>query len=182
MKKNLLFQNLSIKSKLIFIIMVTNVVALITASAFFTFNEVISLRSALVRHQSVLAMMIGDNSTASLSFLDQESATKTLAALKAESNVTSAVIYDKNGKVFVSYKREGFPDFEPLPVREPIKEFTATNLNIFEDIILNDQKVGTIFIQSDLSIIYALLKSFAIALGFILGITVLISFLISKVP
>lgn len=180
MKKNLLFQNLSIKSKLIFIIMVTNVVALITASAFFTFNEVISLRSALIRHQSVLAMMIGDNSTASLSFLDQESATKTLAALKAESNVTSAVIYDKNGKVFVSYKREGLSEFEPLPVREPTKEFTATNLNIFEDIILNDQKVGTIFIQSDLSIIYALLKSFAIALAFILGITVLISFLISN--
>jgi CheY-like chemotaxis protein/class 3 adenylate cyclase/HPt (histidine-containing phosphotransfer) domain-containing protein/HAMP domain-containing protein len=180
MKKNLLFQNLSIKRKLIFIIMVTNVVALITASAFFTFNEVISLRSALVRHQSVLAMIIGDNSTASLSFLDQESATKTLGALKAESNVTSAIIYDKNGKVFASYKRDGMVELEVLPVKEPTKEFTATSLNIFEDIILNDQKVGTIFIQSDLSIIYSLLKNFAVALASILGITMFISFMISN--
>jgi CheY-like chemotaxis protein/HPt (histidine-containing phosphotransfer) domain-containing protein/HAMP domain-containing protein len=180
MKKNLLFQNLSIKRKLIFIIMVTNVVALIMASAFFTFNEVISLRNALVRHQSVLAMVIGDNSTASLSFLDQESASKTLAALKAESNVTAAVIYDKSGKIFANYKREDLTGFEPLPIKERSQEFTARNLNIFEDIILNDQKVGTIFIQSDLSIIYSLLKNFAFALTLILGVTVLISFMISN--
>ncbi|MEY3218852.1 MAG: hypothetical protein RIT27_209 [Pseudomonadota bacterium] len=180
MKKNLLFQNLSIKRKLIFIIMVTNVVALITASAFFTFNEVLSLRNALVRHQSVLAMVIGDNSTASLSFLDQDSANKALAALKAESNVTAAVIYDKDGNVFASYKREDFSDFVALPVKERSQEFTTRNLNIFEDITLVDQKVGTIFIQSDLNVIYSLLRNFAGALMLILGITVLISFLISN--
>ena len=181
MKKNLLFQNLSIKRKLIFIIMVTNVVALIMASAFFTFNEVVSLRNALVRQQSILAMVIGDNSTASLSFLDQENAFKTLSALKAEPNVISAVIYDDKLNVFAHYKRDESSKFDPPKIQmEDKAEFTASHLNIFKEIILADRKLGMVFIQSDLSIIYSLLKNFAFALALILGVTVLISFMISN--
>jgi len=180
MKKTLLFQNLSIKRKLIFIIMVTNVVALIMASAFFTINEIISLKVALVERQTVLARVIGENSTASLSFLVKEDAEKTLFALKFEKNVTAATIYDKKGEVFASYRKENVPEFVISPVKESGREFTATHLNIFEDIILNDQKIGTIFIQSDLSVIYSLLKNFSFALALILGVTVLISFMISN--
>jgi CheY-like chemotaxis protein/HAMP domain-containing protein len=181
MKKNLLFQNLSIKRKLIFIIMVTNVVALIMASVFVTFNEVVSLRNALVRQQSILAMVIGENSTASLSFLDQESAIKTLNALKAEPNVISAVIYDDKLKVFAHYKRDDGLKFEPPKIQmEDKAEFTASHLNIFKEIIFADRKLGMIFIQSDLSIIYSLLKNFAVALSLILGVTVIISFMISN--
>jgi CheY-like chemotaxis protein/HAMP domain-containing protein len=183
MKKNLLFQNLSIKSKLIFIIMVTNVVALITASAFFTLNEVFSLKTALTERQIVLARAIGENSTASLTFLVKEDAEKTLTALRFDKNVIAAVIYDKDGKEFATYKRDGVTNFEIPQVKEPSQQFTASSLDIFEDILMNDNtrsKIGTIFIQSDLNVIYTLLRNFSVALLLILGVTIFISFMISN--
>lgn len=180
MKKNLLFQNFSIKTKLIFIIMVTNIVALITASAFLTINEILSLRKALIERQTVLARIVGENSTAALSFLVKEDAEKNLNALKFEKNVTAAVIYDKEGKEFAVYKRDSNSNFTIPQVKPPSQQFTVSSLDVFEEILMNDAKIGTIFIQSDLSVIYSLLKNFSLVLLLILGVTILISLMISN--
>ena len=178
--KRLFFADLSVKRKLITIIMLTNVAALIVASLFFTVNEILSLRDAMIRNHSVLAKVIGANTMASLTFLDPESAKRTLNGLTVEPHVTAAVVYDKQGKVFASYTRHDVTDFEPPPVHSPDAQFSTTHLDLYEAIIDNQSKnIGAIYIQSDLQSIYNLLFNFAGTLTLILLVTSALSFFVS---
>lgn len=99
-EEDLLFKARLLKSRSCW----SSALVIIACVFYMVFNETISVRSILIRHLFIIAMVIGNNSATSLFVLDQESATKTLATLNGESSITSAVIYDKEGKVFVSYK------------------------------------------------------------------------------
>ncbi|SEH08402.1 response regulator [Candidatus Venteria ishoeyi] len=175
-----LFADLSVKRKLVLIIMFSNAIALVASFSFLTFNEIHSLRQAMVRDLSVLAKVIMLNSTASLSFNAKESAVKTLSALSAEPNIIGAVIYDKNGELFATYQKNQNIDFT-VPKISPVGHyFSSEHLDLFKDIDLYGERVGSIFIRSDLDPIYTLLKNFALTITLILFVTVLLSLLVSS--
>ncbi len=173
------FADLSIKRKLILIIMLTNAMALLAASAFFTFNEVLSLRKAMVHNHTALSRIIGLNSNAALIFLDKDLAERILSALKVQESVVAAVIYNKENEPFAIYQRDSKQSFKAPSVRPPGPLFTAEHLEVFEHIELHKQTVGTVFIQSDLKHIYALLWNFAGTIFLILLVTTFLSFIIS---
>ncbi|MDY6993909.1 MAG: ATP-binding protein, partial [Pseudomonadota bacterium] len=173
------FADLSIKRKLILITMLTNVVALVTASSFFAVNEVTSLRTAMVHDLSVLAKVIGANSQASLMFLDNEEAAKTLTALSVQPHITAAVIYDHTGSVFAEYHRTPLTQFTAPAVQPPGFDFTASTLDLFENILFKEEKIGTLYIQSDLNRIHQLLWEYLGIIAIILLISALLALLLS---
>lgn len=170
-EKHLLFKARASKVKFgIF----NNLLIILVLISQFTFNEIISLREALLREQFWLARVIGDSTSTLLTSLDKERTTKVLLGLESEAHVTASVVYDKDGKVFASYSRIDIGKFEIPPVKKPSKEFTFKNLNIFEDVFLNNKKIGTVFIQSDFSIIYDVLKKNFVGLILIFIVALLI--------
>ncbi len=174
------FANLSIKRKLILITMLINIIALLAASAFFAANEVTSLRNAMVRDYSVLARVIGANTVASLVFFESESAEKTLSALSAEPHVTAAVIYDRHGQIFAEYHRTDQKQLVAPKVEEPGHRFTSTNLDLFETITFNNaQRIGTLYIQSDLQKINRLILEYVGIVAAILAISSLLAFFLA---
>jgi len=173
------FADLSIKRKLILITMLTNVVALLTASSFFAVNEVTSLRTAMVHDLSVLAKVIGANSQASLMFLDNEEAAKTLMALSVQPHITAAVIYDHTGSIFAEYHRAQLTQFTAPVVQPPGFDFTASTLDLFENILFKEEKIGTLYIQSDLNRIHQLLWEYLGIIAIILLISALLALLLS---
>jgi len=174
------FANLSIKRKLILITMLINIIALLAASAFFAANEVASLRNAMVRDYSVLARVIGANTVASLVFFESESAEKTLSALSAEPHVTAAVIYDRHGQIFAEYRRSDQKQLVAPKVEEPGHKFTNSNLDLFEAITFNKaQKIGTLYIQSDLEKINRLILEYVGIVAAILAISSLLAFFLA---
>ena len=176
------FADMSIKRKLILITMLTNIVALLAASVFFTFIEEKSLRAAMVRNTSVLAKVISANTEVALSFMQSKSAEKTLTALSAEKHITTAVIYNKSGEVFAQYRRKDVENFSaPVMQKKSAHYFTSTHLELFEEIIIlkNNKKIGTIYIQSDLEEINQLIKEYADITLVILLISALIALLLS---
>jgi CheY-like chemotaxis protein/signal transduction histidine kinase len=173
------FADFSIKHKLILITMLTNVVALLVASAFFAVNEMNSLHKAMVSDHSVLAKVIGFNTRAALEFMSPDEAAETLTALRAEPHVTGAAIYNKNGDVFAQYKRQESPQFTVPKVQPAGFQFQPNYLELFEEIVFNDQKIGTVYIQSDLEKIYQLQKDYAIMVVIILTISSLLALIVS---
>jgi two-component system sensor histidine kinase/response regulator len=99
--------NMSIKRKLISIIMLTCTGALLLAGGVFVISEWISVRRLMVRSLSTQAAMTGDNCKAALAFEDAKDAQKTLEALKEESSIVFGCIYSKSGEAFASYYRDG---------------------------------------------------------------------------
>jgi len=173
------FADLSIKRKLIFITMLINLITLLAASAFFALNEVNNLHTAMVRDHQVLAGVVGKNIAAPLLFYDSANAEKTLTTLNVEPHVMMAVVYDELGSVFASYTRPDSTNIKPPEVRDTSYEFTKSNLELYEEIIFKNKRIGTVYIQSDLGRINQLISEYVGIIIIILIIASLLALILS---
>ena len=152
-------RNISIKRKLMAIVMLTCMLALTVVGSAFVFWEWRGLRSNLVEKLLTEAQITADNCKAALTFEDAGDADKTLKALKADSSIVFGCVYKKNGDVFVSYARtEAEKTQLAIPVKEPGHDFSNHLLTVFEPIVLDKETIGTVCLRSDLSPMYAALK------------------------
>lgn len=100
------FRDLSIKHKLILLSVLASGSALIVACGAFVAYDLWTYQDAMVQKLSTQAKIVGYNSAAAIIFAEPVSATETLAALGAEPDILSAVIYTRDGKTFARYVRD----------------------------------------------------------------------------
>ncbi|WP_435547394.1 response regulator [Desulfobacterium sp. N47] len=98
-----LLKDMSIRKKLVAIIMLTSIISLSAASVGFISIDIISSKRSVIRKISTLARTIGINSKAAVIFKDQNSAAETLSALSSEPDIIYACITDTNGNLFTEY-------------------------------------------------------------------------------
>jgi PAS domain S-box-containing protein len=148
-------RDLPIKGKLMLVILLTSTFGLLLMGTALITYEFVTFRRALDVNMSVLAQIIGSNSTAALAFDDAANARETLAALSAEHQVTAAALYDEKGKLFARFP-ETIPaaDFPQEPGADGEK-FDRKHLLMFQPILQGGQRLGTIYLQADLGQMYA---------------------------
>jgi hypothetical protein len=100
------FFTLKLRHKLTLITMLTSMGALVLACAAFVGYELVTFQRTLTRDLAILGDVIGDNSTAALTFGDNEAAKGVLGSLRAQHHVISACVYGPDGRVFASYRRD----------------------------------------------------------------------------
>src|SRR5437016_221135 len=144
-------QNLSIKGKLMLITMLTSSAALVLSSASFLIYDLISFRHLLTLDLMTQAQIIGYNSAAAMAFHDEAAATATLSALTAKEDIVAAVLYSPDGMIFAHYFPNGSAHPSTLPGRSQQNgyRFESGYLEVFRDVTLNGERVGTLFLQSD---------------------------------
>jgi signal transduction histidine kinase/FixJ family two-component response regulator len=144
-------QNLSIKGKLMLITMLTSSAALVLSSASFLIYDLISFRHLLTLDLMTQAQIIGYNSAAAMAFRDEAAATATLSALTAKEDIVAAVLYSPDGTIFAHYFPNGTAHPSALPGRSQENGylFEAGYLEVFREVTLNGERVGTLFLQSD---------------------------------
>jgi signal transduction histidine kinase/DNA-binding response OmpR family regulator len=178
-----MFKNLqsSLQRKLQVIIMVTVGAALILACAAFLAYDLIVFGGSMRRDLETLAEILGSNSTAALTFGDQNAARELLSALKAKPHILTACIYSTDSKPFAIYRRAGLSSQFVVPPPEPDgSTLTSDRLILFHRIMLYDQLVGTVYLESDLKEIQARLTRFAGIVAIVLLGTSLFAFLLSS--
>jgi len=174
------FRQTTIKRKLIALIMLTSSVALLVAFAFMIGSDYLTFRSGMVRDLRTLAAVVGTNGSSALDFDDEEFAAKTLAALAATPNITTAAIYTKDGRVLAKYLRDKQSE---LPPEQPGPEkyvFKNGYLMLFRPILRGEERIGSIYLQSTLHEMNARLARYAEIGGAIVLGASLIAFLFSS--
>ena len=148
----MILQNLSIKRKLTLITMLTSSAALVLSSFSFLIYDLISFRHLLIEDLMTQAEIIGYNSAGAMEFKDVPAATATLSALTAKEDVVTAGLYGRDSKIFAHYVRNNNVIPALLPTRSPDKgyRFEGGNLQVFHDVTLNGEHLGTLFLQSDM--------------------------------
>jgi signal transduction histidine kinase/DNA-binding response OmpR family regulator/HPt (histidine-containing phosphotransfer) domain-containing protein len=145
------FRDLSIKRKLQLIIMLTAGAALLVACGAFLAYDRMVFRSDMRNDLSILAEIVGSNSTAALSFNDPKSAEEILKGLKAKTHIVAASIYTNDGRVFGRYVRADVQQNFQFPPPQPNgSAFGENRLVLFRRIILDGQGIGTVYLLSDL--------------------------------
>lgn len=158
--------------------MLTSSGALVLAGAGFATYEIVLFREGMIRELSVEAEIIGRNSTAALTYGDRSSANEALAALRAEPHIVSACIYSPDGRVFARYgKISGFPH----PTPGDTHTFGRDHLVLFRQILLDGEKIGTIYIRSDLTELASRLNRYALLALAVLLVSLFVAFLLSSI-
>jgi signal transduction histidine kinase len=174
------FAGLSIRHKLIAIIMLTSSAALLVASAAFVVNEVVLHRQAMRREITTIAQILATNSTAALTFGDQKSAGETLAMLTSEQHIIAAAVYDDEGRIFASYTPGGRGRrLPPAPERDGAR-FEDSHLRLFHGVFLDGNRLGTVYLMSDLDEMYSRLRRYAYIAAIVLLASVLVALLLSS--
>jgi len=148
----MILQNLSIKRKLTLITMLTSSIALILSSVSFLIYDLVSFRHLLSQDLMTQAEIIGYNSAGAMEFKDEPAATATLSALTAKEDIITAVLYKPDGKMFAHYFRtnRANPGFLPSHLQEKGYRFERGYLEVFQEVTMNGEHVGTLFLQSDM--------------------------------
>jgi len=148
----MILQNLSIKRKLTLITMLTSSLALILSSVSFLIYDLVSFRHLLTQDLMTQAEIIGYNSAGALEFKDEAAATATLSALTAKEDIVTAVLYRPDGKIFAHYFRGSttLPSYLPSRLQERGYRYAGGYLEVFHDVTLNGEHVGTLFLQSNM--------------------------------
>jgi signal transduction histidine kinase/DNA-binding response OmpR family regulator len=171
-----------IRRKLMRIIMVITLTTLVLACLGFAAFENYVVRRDMTREMSTLADMIGSNTSAALSFNDPATASEILSALRADPYLMAARVYTRDGRVFATYVRQGHaPRVVPDTPGAVGSRFDSSTLQLFQPVQLDHEQVGTVFLQMDLSRLYArLLRYFLIAMAVLVFCSTLAFLLASR--
>lgn len=144
----------SIKSKLTTVIILTSLTVLLALFLVFTLTQRNFLRNALLQELQILAQDISGNCAATLIFDDTQAASDILRTLRVKPQIITGRIYSQDKQLFAQYRKAGAAPTtaSPLPtVLNPGHVFTAKYLEVARPIIHDRDKLGTIYIQADLS-------------------------------
>ncbi|HEV2617193.1 MAG TPA: response regulator [Candidatus Acidoferrales bacterium] len=179
MKRSLDHQ--SIRGKLTRIILISCGIAVVSACVIFAAYDIRVTRQSRLRTVATLAEITGTNSIAALSFRDEQSGREILRSLRADKQLTHAALYTPEGKVLAVYSRDPQATvFAPPSTETDGADFVAGKIVAFHNIELNGKPAGTIYLESDLSMIVMREEGLAAMIGFGLFVSLLLAALVGS--
>ncbi len=174
------FRDWSIRHKLTYLFVAMACVTTVIVSVSIGIFDLSGLKQSMVQDLSTLADVLGQNSTAALTFQDADAAHSVLQALQAKPNVTVACIYSADGKPFATYVRQGMdPGFVPPSAQGQTTSFESGRLVLFRRIVFAGETIGTIYLESDLQPIRSRLREYGVAMLTTALITLLLAFFLA---
>src|SRR5579862_8621220 len=174
------FSDMPLKKKITLIAVVSSSVSLLMACLVFILGESLTFPRIMRQNLSNLAQIIGDNSTAALSFNDSHTAQGLLDTLKANPHILSACLYDLKGQVFAGYARTGAPGHWPPVVWEEKSEFSGGSVRLFHPVLSGGDRVGTLYLESDTREMQLRMMDYTLATVMVGAVAFLISLLVAS--
>ena len=163
--------------------LITAYAVLLVTLSIQTISDLLKSRSSMVSNLESLAEVVGANADAALLFEDIRSAEKLLKGFNSAPHIESAYLLSDAGEKVAAYHR-GSKQAWTINLEEldqPITIFSNTRLHLYRPIILDNQFIGAIYIQSNLSQLYMqLTQNLLLALLAALISVLLAAFLSSK--
>jgi signal transduction histidine kinase len=123
--------------------------ALLLAGAALIYFNLARFKDEMQRDLETLADIVGQHSTAALTFQDRVSATEYLQALKPRPSIVAAALYSSDGSLFTPWTPGDGITVPPKPEKDGSR-FENDSLVVFRGIDLKGERIGTIYLRSDL--------------------------------
>jgi PAS domain S-box-containing protein len=176
------FRDKPIKAKLRAIVLLIGGVAVIGVCTVLVLYQWISARNGMAHRLEVMADIVGEQTTAALEFDQAAQSGQILRALKAEQQIMFAVLYDRQGRVFSSYVRDGV-DASRIGAQPGAdgRSVQGSDILVFHPVRSGSERIGTICLRSDLpELRQRLLFSVATALAALFGAAGAVLFLSNR--
>lgn len=160
-----------VKTKLSFLVLITSALLMAVMVVGVIVDKTRSFRSKSLSSSMVLAAVIGENSTAALSFRDHATAKEILTAVKAENDILEAALYNGEGRLFSHYVHSGywsehseqwFPATYHQMMLQPDITFNGPWFTTDRAIELSGKVIGHVVLRVDLSSLNTQLQYFVL--------------------
>src|SRR5215471_1703279 len=141
--------------------MLTSITALLLTVVAFVLYDLTTFRQTLANNLEATSSIIADNSTAAVAFGYDKDASEVLSALHANPHIVGAAIYDQQGNIFVRYPPNRPIGSFPLTPRSTGHHFENGRLILFEPIVQDNVRLGTLYLESDLTALSRRLRLYA---------------------
>ncbi len=173
--------DLSIRRKLTAIVLVTCGVTILFACTMLAVYDVTAFRREIADELVSTAAITGSNTTAALSFGDARAASETLNSLAAQTHIVAAAVYGANGALFASYARTRANSELVPPNSGPDGiHFSLHDVVVSQPIQLSGERIGTIYLRSDLDQLYTRAKNFFEILDVVILACLLAAYLLAS--
>jgi hypothetical protein len=159
-----LFGRLSIKYKLMLIIMSVAVLAVGATALAISLMSAANLKQELVAEVELATDIAARQNKYLIQLGSQVEATENLSIFQARQDITRACLYDESGKLFAFYPmpdermdvfidtQEGFRLASRCPlISEPVKQMKNGRYEIFQHIYNKDERVGSVYVEASLA-------------------------------
>jgi diguanylate cyclase (GGDEF)-like protein/PAS domain S-box-containing protein len=186
MKAKISFRNSSIRVKLLLLMALNSSLALLVAGVGFLGYEAFQYRTAATRELTTLADIVSTSSIAALTFADEGAANETLTFLRGDRRIVGAAVYDKRNRLFATYQNtQGAAVPAPARLKPQGLYFESGDLIIFRPILFQGERIGTIYLRSDMNDALTRLRRYfgivCIVLLVSLGLALLLSSRVQRV-
>ncbi|MGE5297499.1 MAG: ATP-binding protein [Solirubrobacterales bacterium] len=176
----LFVHDLSLKRKLIAIVMLTCMAALFLTGAVFAAWEWTTLRRSVVHDLTTHASVLADNCRVAITFRDATEAGELLQTVEAIPSIVVACIYTDDGELFAAYVREGTA--AAVPASSELKDhpvFKGGFLTLIQPVFVDEERIGTVCLRANLDFLYDRLRRSAVAILTILSLSSVAAYLVS---
>lgn len=175
-----LFDTLSVRHKLIALMVTVSFVSLLTASIAFIKTDRVNSQQMVSDNLSTMAGFIAANSTAAILSDDTAAAREALNFLESREHVQAAAIYNATGEILASHAKAGlqveFP--EPDLVQNYVL-FWNDRIELNLPIISRGSAVGTVYLRSDIHALHQRLFMFLRVVAVVMLTSLLITIALS---
>jgi signal transduction histidine kinase len=151
--------------------------ALTLASSGFLAWDISQFRLELRQDVDAQATIVGQGSTAPLTFMDNKAAGETLSVLRLRPRVRFACLYAGDGSLFATYHRDRTTSCPPQPAAE--SRFGSNVYQSVSAVRMGAQQLGILYIERDLDDMYDRLRVGLIAVILLLLLAGVAALLIS---
>ncbi|MES2151879.1 MAG: ATP-binding protein [Pseudomonadota bacterium] len=169
----------SVRSKLILMAVSTTFVALLAASIGMLLYDLRTFQQYWVDDLSTQADIVASVSAPALAFNDAKAAQQNLAVLRVRPQILAAAVYSADGKRFASYTQPAREPEYPAAPGKPGYRIEGGELVVFQNIIDDGEKVGTVFLRARYGLIGRLVN-YATILGAVMLAALLIAALVAS--
>ncbi|MBE0598025.1 MAG: HAMP domain-containing protein, partial [Desulfuromonadales bacterium] len=187
------FKRLSIQHKLAIIIMATSTLVLLISSAVFLYSEIVSFRRSAVNQVTSLAGIIAASGRLPLRFNDFQTIEEILTPLGSEPGIVLGLVYNRSDQAMARYLRPGESLAElgasSREIGEQMPQILASGqafqsfhhgyLDVVVPVLDRGEKIGAVYLRSDLGLLRQQLIKLVIGSLAVLGASFLVAGLLS---
>ncbi|NCB96768.1 MAG: HAMP domain-containing protein [Bacteroidia bacterium] len=175
-----LLLNLSIRNKLIVVILMVAISVVLVAFAVLASREFSRTRNLITSSLDINTRLVGDYCIVPLYFGDKKQAVEVLSRLGMLESVEAGYVFDKDGNLFASYK-DTSPDVK-LPEQDSRGTiyYEKGFFHITEPIFFKGEKLGSIYVRSNTANLKALLIRLLLTLFLLLIAVVILSYILAS--
>ncbi len=175
-----LLNSLSIRNKIIFITLFTIILSIAISFTFIIYKVAIIYKKEMVQNMQMNARLIGEYSVTPLTFGDKDGANETLSKLKSIPQVKHGILFNEHDKVYAEIHSIDEEIKFPESKNDSFHKFTKNYLIVFEPIIYNNIRYGSILIYNSTEQMREQIRDYVLLMLILMAGVILFSFVLAS--